>query len=206
MLVDQSPRQDSTGIDPDAQLMLQAAEDDWEAFARLVHRYRARVVTELVRWVGREHIAEELAQEVFLRVYMARKRYSPRAKFSTWLFTIVRNLGLNERRKIALRGELSGECWPECPFREGVLVRRATRLEEGPEQVAQVGELQGLVRGAVAKLSKRQRQAVVLATFRSMNHHEVAAAMQVSPEAIKSLLARARGRLRHLLQPYFRAA
>src|SRR3990170_2987752 len=84
--------------DPDIRLMLRVRDDDQSAFADLVELYHKRVVTVMHHLVGNAEEAEDLAQEVFLRIYRSRKKYHPRAKFSTWLFTIANNLALNALR------------------------------------------------------------------------------------------------------------
>ena len=84
--------------DPDVRLMLQVRDDVQGAFEVLVERYQHRLVGILVHLVGNVEEAEDLTQEVFLRIYRARKGYRPRAKFSTWLFTIANNLALNHLR------------------------------------------------------------------------------------------------------------
>lgn len=181
--------------------MLRAGQDDGEAFSRLVHRYRPQVVAALVRLVGRRDIAEELAQEVFLRAFVARKRYTPRAKFSTWLFTIVRNLGLNERRKLSLRGEVNVHRWPDSssPVRTPA---PSLLTDETPESLFEARERQILLRRAIGDLNERQRRAIVLYAFKSLDHDQVALQMGTTPQAVKSLLARARRNLRELLQSH----
>src|SRR3954453_5461179 len=84
--------------DPDIRLMLRVRDDDAAAFAELVERFQHRLVAVMHHLVGSPHEAEDLAQEVFLRVYRIRKKYRPKAKFSTWLFTIANNLALNALR------------------------------------------------------------------------------------------------------------
>ena len=93
--------------DPDVRLMLAVRDDNAAAFDKLMVRYQDRLVTVLEHLVGRRHLAEDLAQEVFLRVYRARKRYVPGAKFSTWLYTIANNVASNALRSLARRPEVN---------------------------------------------------------------------------------------------------
>ena len=99
----------STGqtIDPDARLMLRVGDDDAAAFEELVRRYQARLLTVLHNFMGSREQAEDLAQEVFMRAYRARKRYRAEAKFSTWLFTIASNVAKNAKRSKARRKEVN---------------------------------------------------------------------------------------------------
>ena len=93
--------------DPDVRLMLQVRDDNAAAFEELVLRYQNRLLTVLERLVDDPETAEDLAQEVFLRVYRARKTYTPNAKFVTWLFTIATNLASNARRSSTRRKEIT---------------------------------------------------------------------------------------------------
>src|SRR5947199_4209475 len=105
--------------DPDIRLMLRVRDDDAAAFAELVERFQHRLVAVMNHLVGNSDEAEDLAQEVFLRVYRIRKKYRPKAKFSTWLFTIANNLALNSLRDrqrppvIPLQLRESGSCGPQ---------------------------------------------------------------------------------------------
>ena len=106
MAASDSTIQRYTESDPDVRLMLRVRDDDADAFRRLVERYQDRLTSVLTYQVGDADRAEDLAQEVFLRVYRSRKRYEPGAKFSTWLFTIANNVGLNALRTLSRRKEV----------------------------------------------------------------------------------------------------
>jgi RNA polymerase sigma-70 factor (ECF subfamily) len=186
--------------------MLQAGQDDDEAFGRLVEQYRGRVEEELRRRLGKGHVAEELTQEVFLRVYVARKRYLPTARFSTWLFTIVKNIARNEQRRMTIRRELQVDHWPEASCDRGILAGSSLLINDRPDQAVEAAEMRAMVRTAIGGLSARQRQAVVLNSLQSLSHEEVAARMATTPQAIKSLLSRARSNLRQMLEAYVEAA
>ena len=188
--------------DPDIRIMLRVRDDDSQAFAELVEAYHHRLVTVMRHLVGNTEEAEDLAQEVFLRVYRGRKKYHPKAKFSTWLFTIANNLALNvlrtRQRKptIPLNVRDSGPLGPR-PAEQLVLDR-----QEQPHQQMQQRELSAVVQQALDTLNERQRVAVVLNKFEDMNYAEIAEVMELTTKAVKSLLSRARDNLREALKDY----
>jgi RNA polymerase sigma-70 factor (ECF subfamily) len=188
--------------DPDIRLMLRVRDDQPGAFEELVEQYQHRLVAVMNHLVGNAQEAEDLAQEVFLRVYRARKKYRPRSKFSTWLFTIANNLALNalrarQRRPVVpLPAQDSGPLGPR-PAEQIVPDPRS-----GPMQKVQRQELAAIVRQALEGLNERQRMAVVLNKFEDMNYAEIAEVMGLSTKAVKSLLSRARMNLRAALAAY----
>lgn len=190
--------------DPDIRLMVRVRDhDDAEAFAELVDHFQHRLVGVLQHVLGGHHEeAEDLAQEVFLRVYRTRKKYRPKAKFATWLFTIANNLALNalrsRRRKptVPLPVQDSGPLGPR-PAEQLVADSQAVPTR----QLAQ-SELADVIRKALDELNERQRLAVVLNKFEDMNYADIADVMGLSTKAVKSLLSRARSRLREVLQDY----
>lgn len=188
--------------DPDIRLMLRVRDDDQAAFAALVERYQHRLVGIMGHLVGRPDEAEDLAQEVFLRVYRNRHKYTPRAKFSTWLFTIANNLALNalrdRHRRPVVRLEVPDPA-SSGPWQTEQLV---AHRDQPPTHQLQQAELADVVRRALDQLNDRQRMAVVLNKFEDMNYAEIAEVMGLTQKAVKSLLSRARARLRECLQPY----
>jgi RNA polymerase sigma-70 factor (ECF subfamily) len=182
--------------------MLQVRDDDARAFEELMLRYQQRVVSLLAHLVGQPDIAEDLAQDVFLRVYRARKRYVPGAKFSTWLFTIAGNVAANALRSRARRHEV--HLAPAAGDTTTLPIEAAALAASGlmPTRLADKAELREAVRQAIAALGDRQRMAVLLSKFEHFSYAEIAEIMDLSPEAVKSLLSRARGRLREVLEPY----
>jgi RNA polymerase sigma-70 factor (ECF subfamily) len=183
--------------DPDIRLMLRVRDDDAGAFAELVERFQHRLVAVMHHLVGSAHEAEDLAQEVFLRVYRTRKRYTPRAKFATWLFTIANNLALNALRDRKRRPVLPLEAGDSGSLGPGPPTRDAP-----PAHGLQQQELAAVIRTALDGLNERQRVAIVLNKFEDMNYADIAEVMGLSTKAVKSLLSRARGRLREVLQGY----
>jgi RNA polymerase sigma-70 factor (ECF subfamily) len=188
--------------DPDIRLMLRVRADDPGAFEQLVEQYQHRLVAVMAHLIGHADEAEDLAQEVFLRVYRARKKYRPRSKFSTWLFTIANNLALN-----ALRARQRKPVVPLPVQESGPLgARPQEQLVQdtgtGPMQKVQKQELSAVIRQALEGLNERQRMAVVLNKFEDMNYAEIAEVMGLTTKAIKSLLSRARMNLRAALSSY----
>jgi RNA polymerase sigma-70 factor (ECF subfamily) len=190
--------------DPDVRLMLQVRDDVQGAFEVLVERYQHRLLGVLAHLVGRVEEAEDLTQEVFLRIYRARKGYRPRAKFSTWLFTIANNLALNHlrgkgRNPAVAQGSDGAGAQDSTPVEQRVPGREGTPSA----QMRQV-ELSELVRDALDILGEDQKMAVLLNKFEDMSYAEIAEVMGRSEAAVKSLLARARNHLREQLEPYLR--
>jgi RNA polymerase sigma-70 factor, ECF subfamily len=189
--------------DPDVRLMLQVRDDDAAAFEELMLRYQNRLVTVLEHLVGQRDLAEDLAQDVFLRVYRARKRYVPGAKFSTWLFTIANNVASNALRSQSRRREINLKPKPGESTGANTLehmLQDASSLM--PTRQVDKTEMREVVREAISTLNERQRMAVLLSKFENMSYEDIAESMQMSPQAIKSLLSRARGNLRAVLEPY----
>lgn len=188
--------------DPDVRIMLRVRDDEPGAFEELVSRFQHRLVGVMNHLLGNADEAEDLAQEVFLRVYRSRKRYRPRSKFSTWLFTIANNLALNALRSrqrkpvVPLRANESGPLGPR-PQEQMVHDPRT-----GPMQKVQKLELSEQVRGALDGLNERQRVAVILNKFEDMGYAEIAEVMGLTTKAVKSLLSRARENLRAALTGY----
>jgi RNA polymerase sigma-70 factor (ECF subfamily) len=189
--------------DPDIRLMLRVRDDDAAAFAELVERFQHRLVAVMHHLVGSPHEAEDLAQEVFLRVYRIRKKYRPKAKFSTWLFTIANNLALNALRDRQRRPTLPLDLGTSSSSM-GVVPPGGATADRGqpPTQHLQQQELAEVIRRALDGLNERQRVAIVLNKFEDMNYADIAEVMGLSTKAVKSLLSRARTKLREALQGY----
>lgn len=190
--------------DPDVRLMLSVRNDDAAAFEELVLRYQNRLVTVLGHLVSDQELAEDLAQEVFLRVYRARKKYVPGSKFSTWLFTIANNVASNARRTLARRREVQMVAPAGMATTTSMPIDQLAMAASGlmPTRLADKAELRAVVRQALNALNERQRLAVLLNKFENMSYADIAEAMELSPEAVKSLLSRARVQLREVLEPY----
>ena len=188
--------------DPDIRLMLRVRDDDAAAFAELVERFQHRLVGVMHHLIGSPDEAEDLAQEVFLRVYRTRKKYRPRAKFSTWLFTIANNLALNALRNKKRRPVLPLEIQQSSGEGSTPTAAPAQTRDAPPAHGLQQKELADVIRAALDGLNERQRVAIVLNKFEDMNYAEVAEVMGLTPKAVKSLPCRARARLRDALAGY----
>jgi RNA polymerase sigma-70 factor (ECF subfamily) len=175
--------------------------NDQTAFAELVERFQHRLIGVMHHLVGTANEAEDLAQEVFLRVYRTRAKYTPKAKFSTWLFTIANNLALNSLRDRQRRPQVPLDLRDSGPL-AGPTDRLVAHRDRPPTQQVQQDELAEIVRQALDGLNDRQRMAVVLNKFEDMGYAEIADVMGLTAKAVKSLLSRARCRLREALQAY----
>lgn len=188
--------------DPDIRLMLRVRDDDGAAFAELVERFQHRLVAVMNHLVGSADEAEDLAQEVFLRVYRTRKKYTPKAKFSTWLFTIANNLALNALRDRKRRPVMPLEVHESGPLGPRPSESLVPTRDQPPNHNLQQQELANVIRDALEGLNERQRMAIVLNKFEDMNYADIADVMGLTTKAVKSLLSRARGKLREALQGY----
>src|SRR5271165_2271088 len=182
-------------LDFDAELMLRVKQGDGASFSILLEKHRAPVIHFLYRMIQNQAVAEELAQEVFLRVYRSRNTYEPTAKFTTWLFRIATHLALNwirdgknEKQQESLDQVNDDGATRQVPDRnrtvEQELVYRS-RLQE--------------VRYAIESLPAKQRAAVMMHKYEEMEYIQIAGALNCSESAVKSLLFRAYESLRALL-------
>ena len=187
---------------PDVQLMLDVKAGDEASFELLLHRYRTPLVNFLYRMVRSREQAEDLAQEVFLRVYRAREDYVPSAKFTTWLFRIATNLALNSVRDTRYH---KLEVSIDAPI---------TDAEDGDERTLDIPEKhpnieqhlvedagRKMIRRAIDKLPEKQRAAVLLHKYQGLDYAEIAKILACSESALKSLLFRAYESLRVELAP-----
>lgn len=183
--------------------MLRVKQGDEDAFTHLMSAYQDRLIGVFFHLLGDQESAEDLAQEVFLRVYRARRTYQPTAKFSTWLFRIANNLASNTRRNRGRRREVSLSVRDSGPWgarpEEKLLLEKSALL---PTRQLDKREMRELVRSALDTLNDRQRMAVLLNKFEGMSYQDIAESMEMSPQAVKSLLSRARESLRMKLEPY----
>jgi len=185
-------------LDFDAELMLRVKEGDGASFTILLEKHRLPVIHFLYRMVQNQAVAEELAQEVFLRVYRSRESYEPTAKFTTWLFRIATHLALNSLRdgKHRRLEEHLDDDSPETPVRQ-VSDQRPT-VEQRMLHQSRLEE----IRRAVATLPEKQRAAVLMHKYEEMEYSQIAKVLNCSESAIKSLLFRAyetlRARLAHM--------
>ena len=185
-------------LERDAELMLRVRDGDQTSFALLLERHRGPVIHFLFRMVQNQPVAEELAQEVFLRVYRSRSTYEPTAKFTTWLFRIATHLALNwlrdgkhEKLQESLDQETSDGASIQVPD-------RGRTVEQEMLYQAKLRE----VRQAIEALPSKQRAAVLMHKYEEMEYSQIANVLSCSESAVKSLLFRAyeslRSRLAHM--------
>jgi len=184
----------------DHALMKRIGEGDEQAFRQLVERHQGLVVGTVSKMLRNTSDSEDIAQQVFLRVWKHAKRYKPRAKFTTYLFTITRNLVFNESRRRSRKKEVSADEREENSHR---LIE--DRPEYQPDAEMLQSELQQAVDQAIAALPETQRMAVVLRRYDQLPYEEIAEILEISLPAVKSLLFRARTTLKESLQHYLDA-
>lgn len=184
--------------------MLRVRRGDREAFAALVECHQLRVVGTVARMLGGDTAdAEDIGQQVFLRVWKSAGRYEATAKFTTWLYTITRNLVFNELRRRKLRPTASLDAISESGESSGMQFRDAS--VQSPDVNLLTGELQAAIAAAIAELPETQRLAIVLRRYEELSYDEIAAVLKLTEPAVKSLLFRARAELRTRLSRYLEA-
>lgn len=190
-------------LDADAALMLRVKQGDREAFAALVEKYQQPVMNFVHRTLRDETEAEDVAQNVFLQVYKSAARYERTAKFSTWLFTIARNLCLNEiRRRSRHPAESLDAAHPDAE--DQPLHQFEDRKTCLPTESLLHGELEAKITKALADLPENQRTALLLCRQEELSYEEIAEVLDSSLSATKSLIHRARETLKQKLKPYLR--
>ena len=177
----------------DVQLMLDVKAGDEESFELLLAKYRTPLINFLCRMVREQAAAEDLAQEVFLRVYRARKEYSPSAKFTTWLFRIATNLALNAIRDGRHR---QMQVSIDTPRDEDEPVIEIAAREARADELLMEEERNRMIRAAILALPEKQRAAVILHKYQEMEYAEIGKILGCSESALKSLLFRAYETLR----------
>jgi RNA polymerase sigma-70 factor, ECF subfamily len=182
--------------------MLRVQRDEPGAFAELVEHYWPKVFGRLFRLLCNRQDAEDLSQEVFLRLYRARKRYQPTAKFNTWLYHIAHNVARNALRSRRRRPAVRFSALTQSEAAELFTLPLTPADTENPARPLEQRELAGVVRAAVSVLGERQRTALVLHQFHQHTYAQIAEEMAMSPKAAKSLLYRARNQLREHLSKY----
>ncbi len=189
-----------TTADPDSQLMLAFCSGDLAAFRRLVERNSAVVFKLAARYLGDESDAEDVVQEVFLRVHGSAADYKPTAKFTTWVYRITVNVCLNRLRAAKARPSVSLEGLGENPEEASFDV--ASEGEDAPFSRIERRELEEKIRAAIAALPEAQRTALLLRRFEELSYEDIAEAMETTVPAVKSLISRARQTLKACLARY----
>ena len=184
--------------DPDVGLMLRVREGDNDSFAELVRRYDRRVLGFFRKQQADRAEAEDLTQEVFLRLHRYRRSYKPQARFATWIFFIARNVARNARRTQRRHPSVPLGFAEEPQNLDGAFFAVSPEPASGSLERT---ELATAVRAAVAELGERKRAALEMHQFQNRTYAEVAEVLQMTAKAAKSLLYRARLELRSALTP-----
>jgi RNA polymerase sigma-70 factor (ECF subfamily) len=189
--------------DPDAALMLRVKQGDMGAFEQLVDKYKKPVMNVVFRMLRDATEAEDVAQNVFVQVHKSASRYEVSSKFSTWLFTIARNLCLNELRRRsrhpadsmdAAHPEQEDQPWQQFEDKKTF----------SPPETLLHGELEQKIEEALAELPENQRTAILLCRQDELSYEDIAKVLQCSLSATKSLIHRGRETLKQKLKPYLR--
>ena len=191
-------------VDPDAALMLRVKQGDTSAFTSLVEKYKQPVMNLAFRTFRDATEAEDLAQNVFVQVYKSAHRYRSSAKFSTWLFTIARNLCLNEIRRRSRHPAESLDA-PSPDAGNPAPVQFEDKTTGGPPESLLRGELEEKIGEALAALPENQRTAILLCRQEELSYEEIAEVLGCSLSATKSLIHRGRETLKQKLKPYLRS-
>ena len=195
--------QNPAGLDPssDAAIMLRVAAGDEAGFNYLAEKYHRPIVHFLFRMVHNQAIAEELAQDVFLRVYRSRESYRAEDKFTTWLYRIATNLAVNHAR-VTRHERAAKSVYLDAPDEETGTTPDVADGEPSVEQRLMREERMKAIRAHVMALPDRQRMAVVMHKYQGMDYREIGEVLKQSESATKSLLFRAYQTLRDKLKDF----
>lgn len=186
----------------DEELMEQIVVGNEAAFGQLVRRYQGKIVNLVHRFIHDREQATEIAQEVFLRVYLHRKRYRPSGRFSTWIYTIAANLAKNEiRRRSRLRGVTSLDKLLEATGDSGGFF---ADKQAGPDQAAHQHEVEGIVMAAIQKLPPKYREVILLRDVQQLTYEEIEQVLNIPGGTVRSRINRARTALKEMLAPILR--
>ncbi len=179
--------------------MEQVRQGDTVAFQHLIETHQYRVIGTVAKMLGDEMDAEDLAQQVFIRVWRSAPRYQPTAKFTTWLFKITRNLVFNELRR---RRRHATQSLDAEPSEEHPPIQAADQSSKAPDVTMLDTEMQAAIQAAIDALPEMQRMAIILRRYDEFSYEEIAEILSLSVPAVKSVLFRARTELREKLRQY----
>lgn len=181
----------------EAKIMAEIAEGNVSAFGEIVELYQKPLINFILRFIGDKAIAEDIAQEVFLKVFKAARDYRPKSKFKTWLFTIASNLCLNQIRDNKNRPQIIDT----FELNEAGFLAIAPE-SSCPEKTFEGKELGEVIRDAILNLPKKQRIALLLQKHNGFSYNKISQIMECSVSAVESLIQRARQNLKKMLSPY----
>ena len=179
--------------------MARVKEGDEEAFRELIEAHQQRVIGTVGKMLGDESDAEDIAQQVFVRIWRSAPRYEPTAKFTTWLFKITRNLVFNELRRrkrhpaISLEGSANDETPPP---------QTADQSSKPPDSLLLDDEMHAAIQEAIDGLPEVQRMAIILRRYDDVSYEDIGEILNISVPAVKSVIFRARTELREKLRRY----
>jgi RNA polymerase sigma-70 factor (ECF subfamily) len=186
----------------DEDLMARVAEDDERAFTELVRRFQGRVTNLIARVLNDRESSDDLAQEVFVRVFVHRRNYRRGSKFTTWLFTIAANLAKNEiRRRVRKRNWFSLDALQELLSDSAAQLADPT---EGQEPALQRAQLQEAIGRAIATVPEKYRVALVLRDIEGFAYEEIGQMLRIPGGTVRSRINRARAMLKRKLRPLLR--
>lgn len=194
-------------IDQDADIVLMRRFQNGEesAFEELLEKHHRHVINFGYRFLGSREEAEDLAQEVFLRIYKSKDSYKPTAAFTTWLYKIAANLALHWKAKRRIRLAASLDVPISENHSESLAAEIPDPQEKRPEEKLEEQELQKVIQQALLTLPENQRITVLLAKYEDMSMEEIAQALDTSAGAVKQFLFRAKSSLKEKLTPYLSA-
>ena len=188
------------GNEEDLALMAKVARGDEDAFAKIVAKHQHAVLGTVAKMTNQSSDTEDIAQQVFIRLWKSAERYQPTAKFTTFLFTITRNLVFNATRKKSGKNEYSFDAL-EGKWRQSIEDKSS---DSRPDKLIEQTELRQIIDQAISSLPEKQRLAVVLRRYEKMPYEEIAETLGISVPAVKSQLFRARTALRESLSQYLK--
>ena len=188
------------GNEEDLALMAKVARGDEDAFAKIVKKHQHAVLGTVAKMTNQSSDTEDIAQQVFIRLWKSAERYQPTAKFTTFLFTITRNLVFNATRKKSGKNEYSFDAL-EGKWRQSIEDKSS---DSRPDKLIEQTELRQIIDQAISSLPEKQRLAVVLRRYEKMPYEEIAETLGISVPAVKSQLFRARTALRESLGKYLK--
>jgi RNA polymerase sigma-70 factor (ECF subfamily) len=199
MTDDPKPADASSNDAEDVRLMRLVARGDTAAFEELIERHQALVIGTVARMLGSNSDVEDIAQQVFIRVWKSAGRYVPRAKFTTWVLKITRNLVFNELRRSKRRALVPIQTDPNAEE-----IQLKDEAAQSPDASLLETELQQAIDKAIAELPETQRMAVILRRYQDLSYEQIGDVLNLSVPAVKSVLFRARTELRVRLAHYLK--